>query len=116
MAVIGYTLTTTDPRDLTEQLARLHALGATDTTIHWDHPGHHTGLDTTLASTRPGDTLATPALDRLASSPEALHDITPTLIDHELLLDIGGTHLNPANTHGRSVFDTYLTAIGMHDA
>ncbi|MFE4971340.1 recombinase family protein [Kitasatospora sp. NPDC056651] len=114
MTVLGYTLVSSDPHDLAAQTERLRTLGADNHRIFQDRPGTRHGLTRALALTRPGDILATPALDRLAPSPEALHDLTAELIDHEITLDIGGIRLDPANHDGHTLLDAYLTALGLH--
>ena len=55
--------------------------------------------------------LVVAALDRLAVSPEELDDLAPTLIDHEVRLDVGGVSFDPANRDGRGIFDSYILAM-----
>ncbi|MGW0095324.1 recombinase family protein [Streptomyces sp. NPDC003328] len=117
--LIGYGRVRNDPADFHEQFTRLRNLGVAEENIHWDRgrTGHFVsqeGLTEALASSRPGDTLVITALDRLAPSLEALEQLTPDLIDHEIRLNVNGLVFDPANEVGRSVFDTFLLVAECH--
>lgn len=113
MTHYGYSLVSPDADDTQQQHLALRSRGVLVEHIVLDaydednNPSvPRTALTTLLSRMRPGDILAVPALGRLAVSGDALEKITESLIDAQILIDTGNGAVNPANSIGRTLWDT----------
>jgi DNA invertase Pin-like site-specific DNA recombinase len=99
--LIGYARCSTDKQDLAAQKAALEQLGVAPERIYTDH-----GL---TGTSRAGDTLVVPKLDRLACSVPDARTIADALVARGVKLALGSSLYDPADPMGKMFFNILAT-------
>lgn len=112
--LIGYARCSTDKQDLEANRQILLDLGVDADRIYLDHAYSGTNrqrpaLDQALAAVRPGDTLISPKLDRLARSVPDARQIGDSLADRGIRLQLGTMVYDPTDPMGKMFFNILAT-------
>jgi DNA invertase Pin-like site-specific DNA recombinase len=113
LRTIGYCLVDDAPVELESARAALVRLGAPADRIYVDIEPNtpaqdRLGLNAALTACRPRDVLAVPSLDRLARSMSELDELTETIVDAEVLLNVGGVVFDPVNDEEKPIYASLL--------